>query len=139
MLGAVVVQRGFDAAHPPVSEAPATLIVVDCLYGQTFPTWWRDKARRNNGLFTCMDRAGLDGIFSLTPATFEVGKGKFKETEMLHYAIVFFVIALIAALFGFGGIAAGAAGIAKILFVVFLVLAVASFFFGRGRGGKSGL
>ena len=31
---------------------------------------------------------------------------------MLHYAVVFFVIALIAALFGFGGIAAGAAGIA---------------------------
>ena len=30
---------------------------------------------------------------------------------MLHYAVVFLVIALIAALFGFGGIAAGAAGI----------------------------
>ena len=37
---------------------------------------------------------------------------------MLHYAVVFLVIALIAAVFGFGGIAAGAAGIAKILFVV---------------------
>jgi len=36
---------------------------------------------------------------------------------MLHYAVVFFVIALIAALFGFGGIAAGAAGIAQILFI----------------------
>ena len=33
---------------------------------------------------------------------------------MLHYAVVFFVIALIAAFFGFGGIAVGAAGIAKI-------------------------
>jgi len=32
---------------------------------------------------------------------------------MLHYAVVFLVIALIAASFGFGGIAAGAAGIAK--------------------------
>lgn len=31
---------------------------------------------------------------------------------MLHYAAVFFVIALVAALFGFGGIAAGAAVIA---------------------------
>ena len=49
---------------------------------------------------------------------------------MLHYAIVFFVIALIAALFGFGGIAAGAVGIAKILFYVFVVLAVATFLFG---------
>jgi uncharacterized membrane protein YtjA (UPF0391 family) len=53
---------------------------------------------------------------------------------MLHYAVVFFVIALIAALFGFGGIAAGAAGIAKILFVVFIILAVATFLFGRNRG-----
>ena len=33
-----------------------------------------------------------------------------KEIDMLHYAIVFLVIALIAALFGFGGIAAGAVG-----------------------------
>ena len=35
---------------------------------------------------------------------------------MLHYALVFLVIALIAAVFGFGGIASGAMGIAKILF-----------------------
>jgi uncharacterized membrane protein YtjA (UPF0391 family) len=49
---------------------------------------------------------------------------------MLHYAIAFFVIALIAALFGFGGIAAGAVEIAKILFFVFIVLAVVSFLFG---------
>jgi uncharacterized membrane protein YtjA (UPF0391 family) len=46
---------------------------------------------------------------------------------MLHYAVVFFVIALIAAVFGFGGIAAGAVGIAKVLFFVFIVLAALSF------------
>ncbi|MFT3859588.1 MAG: DUF1328 domain-containing protein [Aquabacterium sp.] len=40
---------------------------------------------------------------------------------MLHYAAVFFVIALIAAVFGFGGIAAGAASIAKVLFFIFLI------------------
>ena len=45
---------------------------------------------------------------------------------MLHYALVFFVVALIAAVFGFGGLAAGAAGIAKLLFVGFIVLAIAS-------------
>ncbi|APW42274.1 DUF1328 domain-containing protein [Rhodoferax saidenbachensis] len=54
---------------------------------------------------------------------------------MLHYAVVFFVIALIAALFGFGGIAASAVGIGKILFVVFLVLAVASYLFGFIKRG----
>lgn len=52
---------------------------------------------------------------------------------MLHYAVVFFVIALIAALFGFGGIAASAVGIAKILFFVFAALAILSFVFGLFR------
>lgn len=50
-----------------------------------------------------------------------------KERFMLHYSVVFLVIALIAAVFGFGGIAAGAVEIAKILFVIFAVMAVVSF------------
>jgi uncharacterized membrane protein YtjA (UPF0391 family) len=50
---------------------------------------------------------------------------------MLHYAVVFFIIALIAAFFGFSGIAVGAAGIAKILFVAFLCIAVVSLLVGR--------
>jgi uncharacterized membrane protein YtjA (UPF0391 family) len=48
---------------------------------------------------------------------------------MLPYAVVFFVIALIAALFGFAGIATGATEIAKILFPVFIVIAAATFIF----------
>lgn len=43
---------------------------------------------------------------------------------MLNAAIIFFIIALIAAVFGFGGIASASAGIAQILFVVFLILFV---------------
>jgi len=58
-----------------------------------------------------------------------------KETDMLHYAIVFLVIALIAALFGFGGIAAGAVEIAKILFFVFVIMAVVAFVISLGRKG----
>ena len=54
---------------------------------------------------------------------------------MLHYAVVFFVIALVAAVFGFGGIAASAVTIGKVLFVVFAVLAVASFLFGMLKRG----
>jgi uncharacterized membrane protein YtjA (UPF0391 family) len=50
---------------------------------------------------------------------------------MLYWAAVFFVIALIAAVLGFGGIAAGAAGVAKILFFVFLILGALSLIFGR--------
>jgi uncharacterized membrane protein YtjA (UPF0391 family) len=45
---------------------------------------------------------------------------------MLRYAVTFFVIALLAALFGFGGIAASAAGIAQLLFYGFIILAVIS-------------
>jgi uncharacterized membrane protein YtjA (UPF0391 family) len=41
---------------------------------------------------------------------------------MLRWALAFFIIALIAAIFGFGGVALAAAGIAKILFFIFLVL-----------------
>jgi uncharacterized membrane protein YtjA (UPF0391 family) len=46
---------------------------------------------------------------------------------MLRYAIIFFILAIIAAVFGFGGLAAGSATIAKVLLVVFLVGAVVSF------------
>ena len=52
---------------------------------------------------------------------------------MLHYAAVFFVIALIAALFGFGGIAAGASEIAKILFFVFILVTAVTLIMGLIR------
>ena len=52
---------------------------------------------------------------------------------MLYYALVFFIIAVVAALFGFGGIAAGAVEIAKVLFFIFLVLFVISLVVGLLR------
>jgi len=45
-----------------------------------------------------------------------------KGGPMLRWALAFFIVALIAAVFGFFGIATAAAGIAKLLFFVFLVL-----------------
>ena len=50
--------------------------------------------------------------------------------NMLRWAAIFFVIALIAALFGFTGIAAAAAGIAKILFFVFLIFFIVALIMG---------
>ena len=44
---------------------------------------------------------------------------------MLRWAIIFFIVSIIAALFGFTGIAVASAGIAKILFFIFLVIFVA--------------
>lgn len=49
---------------------------------------------------------------------------------MLHCAVVFFVIALLATLVGVSGIAVSAISIAKILFVLFAIVEVASFLFG---------
>lgn len=64
-----------------------------------------------------------------------VGRNSSEESNMLHWAVVFFIIAIIAAVFGFTGIAAGAASIAKILFVVFLILFILSLLFGGLRRG----
>jgi uncharacterized membrane protein YtjA (UPF0391 family) len=50
---------------------------------------------------------------------------------MLSWAIFFLVLALVAALFGFGVIASAAVGIAKILFFVFLVLFIVALILGR--------
>lgn len=55
---------------------------------------------------------------------------------MLRYAVIFFIVAIVAALFGFGGIAAGASEIAKVLFFVFLVLFVVSLVAGLLRRGS---
>jgi uncharacterized membrane protein YtjA (UPF0391 family) len=43
---------------------------------------------------------------------------------MLKWALFFFIISIIAAIFGFTGIAAAAAGIAKILFFISIVICV---------------
>lgn len=54
---------------------------------------------------------------------------------MLNWAVTFLIIALIAAVLGFGVLAGTAMEIAKILFFVFIVLFIISFFMGRrGRG-----
>jgi uncharacterized membrane protein YtjA (UPF0391 family) len=54
---------------------------------------------------------------------------------MLRWALIFFIIAIVAALFGFTGIAAGAATIAKVLFFVavaiFLIFLVLGLMAGR--------
>lgn len=52
---------------------------------------------------------------------------------MLYWAVVFLVVALIAAIFGFTGVEIASAGIAKILFMVFLVLFVVSLIGGLAR------
>jgi uncharacterized membrane protein YtjA (UPF0391 family) len=54
-----------------------------------------------------------------------------KEISMLNWAVIFLVIAVVAAIFGFSGVAGAAANIAWILAVIGIVLAVAFFVMGR--------
>lgn len=57
---------------------------------------------------------------------------------MLGAALAFFIVAIIAALFGFGGIAAASVGIAKTLFWIFLIAFFISLVFGLvGRIGRN--
>ncbi len=53
---------------------------------------------------------------------------------MLYYAALFFIVALVAAVFGFGGVASASVGIAQILFFVFIVLFVLTLIVRAVRG-----
>jgi uncharacterized membrane protein YtjA (UPF0391 family) len=59
---------------------------------------------------------------------------------MLRWAIIFFVISVIAGIFGFTGVAAGSAAIAKTLFflalALFVVFLVAGLTVGRALTGR---
>ena len=48
---------------------------------------------------------------------------------MLAWVVIFLIISLVAALFGFTGLAVATAGIAKIIFFIFLVLFLISLVF----------
>ncbi len=54
----------------------------------------------------------------------------------MYWALVFLIIALLAAFFGFTGVYVAAAGIAKVLFFVFLVLFIVSLLAGGGWGRR---
>lgn len=53
---------------------------------------------------------------------------------MLYWALVFFIVSLVAGIFGFGGMASAAAGMAQILFYVFLVFFVVTLIAGLAGG-----
>jgi uncharacterized membrane protein YtjA (UPF0391 family) len=56
---------------------------------------------------------------------------------MLNYVITFFILAVLAAVFGFGGLAADFAGIAKFLAGIFVLLFVASLIYSIITGRKA--
>lgn len=55
---------------------------------------------------------------------------------MLYYIVTFFILAVVASIFGFTGLAASLAGIAKILALVFVILFVASLVYSMMTGRR---
>jgi uncharacterized membrane protein YtjA (UPF0391 family) len=58
------------------------------------------------------------------------------EMSMLRLALFFFVVSIVAALFGFTGISAATAGIAKLLFFLFIVIFLALLIIGLAVGSS---
>jgi len=105
------------------------------------PFRWYAAAARRRYLPTFSDgnvRSPLYGALALPPAkllaaNFRVVKHRYfvlrswpttrtRGMNMLRWALIFFVVALLAAVLGFTGIAAAAAGAAKVLFFLFVIL-----------------
>ncbi len=55
---------------------------------------------------------------------------------MLRWALIFFIVSIIAAIFGFGGISEASADIAKILFYVFISIFALMLLLGLLAGRK---
>ncbi len=55
---------------------------------------------------------------------------------MLGWALFFFIVSIVAAVFGFGGIASAAAGVAQVLFWVFVAMFVITLIAGLATGRK---
>ncbi len=55
----------------------------------------------------------------------------------LRWALIFFIVSIAAAIFGFGGIATGAASVAKVLFYIFIGLFLISLVAGLVGGSST--
>jgi uncharacterized membrane protein YtjA (UPF0391 family) len=60
---------------------------------------------------------------------------QFGGFAMLNWVVTLLIIALIAAVLGFGGIAGTAIGLAKLIFYIAIILFLVSLVFGYSRGG----
>lgn len=77
-------------------------------------------------MFSCNSKSKWHYFFSLFA----------KLNLMLRWAAIFFIIAIIAAIFGFTDIASGAAAMAKILFFIFVILFLLTLILGSSIFGK---
>lgn len=87
---------------------------------------------------TCEDSAGIRNIeiigqFSKPESARKMtGRLLSRRNLMFRWAVIFAVVAVIAALLGFGGVAGLSADLAKIFLVVAAIVLAVGFFAGRG-------
>jgi uncharacterized membrane protein YtjA (UPF0391 family) len=70
----------------------------------------------------------IGGVLVCQPTGAAIAKLRPGGSEMLHWSLIFLVIAIIAGILGFTGLAGAAIGIAKFLFFLFLVIWLIVFF-----------
>jgi len=64
------------------------------------------------------------GLIGTKPTPMRLCGEKDKAMSLLKWALIFLVVSIVAAVFGFGGISAASADIAKILFYIFVIIFV---------------
>ncbi len=74
--------------------------------------------------------------FGRPPRFLDLFPSLFERNLMLYWAVIFFIVAIVAGIFGFGGLANDTAYIAKILAIVGIILALISFLTYRGRSRR---
>lgn len=102
------VSRCYDQKRPILGTAAGTLYSTERFLAERFPP------RRN---------------------TDEAAK-VYERGNMIGWALTFLLVAIVAAVFGFGGVAGAAVGIAKLIFFVALVLFAISAAIGLLRGRR---
>jgi uncharacterized membrane protein YtjA (UPF0391 family) len=91
-----------------------------------------DAERLNPGLTLTVEPVAKARVVPVSIGT--AADPNSEVTTMIGWAITFLIVALVAAIFGFGGIAGAAVDIAKLIFFVAIVLFAISAVIGLLRG-----
>jgi uncharacterized membrane protein YtjA (UPF0391 family) len=109
----------------PLSSQAAGRVVNEEASAQFRSTPTSGTIRSHSTFCKCINTAG-----SGFPAA---GEG---VRAMLNWVVTFLIIALVAAVLGFGGIAGAAVEIAKIIFFIAILLLLVTLVMGMMRGGR---
>jgi uncharacterized membrane protein YtjA (UPF0391 family) len=118
--GRIVVARSCPAPRhtdrPAPLSSPANGDIADEIRAQPADDAGRRATRFDLGAILASDGC----LIGVGPAS-GLGENKHRRDRMLKLALFFFIVSIIAGVFGFTGISAAAAGIAKVLFFIFII------------------